>query len=628
MLQQTTVRAVEPFYIRFMQKFPTLKSLAEAQEVEVLENWAGLGYYTRARNLLKAAKILNHEADFPKTYIELLKLPGFGPYISRAVASLAFNEVVGVVDGNVIRVLSRLMNNQSPWWNSEGKVFFQTASDQLAQAGVKNNCSTNITNQALMELGALICTPKNPVCSICPWIKLCKARQTKSIDLCPKQKPRVAKEEVIWNVSFMQKGSQILLVKNNYLPFLKGQWIFPGERLKAEPAKTGPIFKHAITKYEIKTFINKKNQMSELKNLKKVSTSYQWVEIKNLSQVNPSSLLQKVVQKIGAGILSLLIFTSIATHLHNAEAKKSGVIESKHLEDKPTIFKIDGAEQITNLGWNSSPSLSLDGKSLLYISSKRSAHSQPQVYTLDLENLTTKRLSFSDGNIIQAIYLNPTKIITVSDSESVKEQPMKPQHFDVQVSDLNFYDVRRLTTSDYNEDRVSLLSSKDIVIREKVLDDKWSWYRFSLIRNHITQKISLEEQLIQGVVPVDENSTLLYTTDGLYFFEKRKLKYFWKQKVTSLHKTSAGTAMVANDVAASKHEQFKINLSDGCLQKINGPIEKSSIKVAEVLLINDQSLVFVGEDSAKSVSQLYRTGYSLGECTKSETSLPNYKLKY
>src|SRR5690606_28771755 len=108
MLQQTTVRAVIPYYERFMERFPTVAALAAAPEEQVLNSWAGLGYYSRARNLHRAAKALAELKGFPKTHMELAKLPGFGEYTSRAVSSIAFGEPVGAVDGNLIRVISRL----------------------------------------------------------------------------------------------------------------------------------------------------------------------------------------------------------------------------------------------------------------------------------------------------------------------------------------------------------------------------------------------------------------------------------------------------------------------------------------------------------------------------------------
>ncbi|MCB0410907.1 MAG: A/G-specific adenine glycosylase, partial [Bdellovibrionales bacterium] len=128
MLQQTTSRAVQPFFERFLKRFPNLKSLSQAKIEDVYEVWAGLGYYSRARNLLKTAQILGR-TGFPKTFEELLKLPGLGPYTARSISSLAFEQRVGVLDGNVIRVLSRLSGEAISWWTTEGRTKLQGWAD-------------------------------------------------------------------------------------------------------------------------------------------------------------------------------------------------------------------------------------------------------------------------------------------------------------------------------------------------------------------------------------------------------------------------------------------------------------------------------------------------------------------
>ncbi len=166
MLQQTTVAAVIPYFEKFIQKFPTVQILASSKLEDVYEFWAGLGYYSRARNIHASAKILAI-SGFAKTHTELIKLPGFGPYTSRAVSSLAFNESVGVLDGNVIRVLSRVFAIKSEWWKPLHRIQLQNYSDQLAKYGESANL-----NQGLMELGATVCTPQKPLCPICPWKKI------------------------------------------------------------------------------------------------------------------------------------------------------------------------------------------------------------------------------------------------------------------------------------------------------------------------------------------------------------------------------------------------------------------------------------------------------------------------
>ena len=185
MLQQTTTAAVVPFFERFISRFPTLNSLAHAKESEVVEAWAGLGYYSRARNLHKSSKILNELKEFPKSYEELIELPGFGPYTSRSVSSIAFSQSVGVLDGNVIRILTRKHNLNIEWWKTKERRVLQDLADQY----VKDK-ESSVINQALMELGATVCTPKNPKCILCPWLKSCEAKKNKTIDELPVKKAK------------------------------------------------------------------------------------------------------------------------------------------------------------------------------------------------------------------------------------------------------------------------------------------------------------------------------------------------------------------------------------------------------------------------------------------------------
>lgn len=286
MLQQTTVVAVIPFYERFLSRFPDVKTLAKSPLEEVLEAWAGLGYYSRARNLHKAAQQIADQG-FPKKAAELLELSGFGPYTSRAVASLAFDEAVGVLDGNVIRVLSRVMGISSKWWTTKDREVLQNLSDEIAQHG-----PPHLMNQGLMELGATICTPHSPACLLCPWSQSCVARNENKVSKLPLKKPRKESEVWIWKPVVLKKKDKLALVKNNYVPFLKGQWIFPGTAKKALLKPKKYDVKHSITHHEIYIAIQ---DSLESKDLQK--KAIQWVSEKELKKINPSSMLQKVLQK-------------------------------------------------------------------------------------------------------------------------------------------------------------------------------------------------------------------------------------------------------------------------------------------------------------------------------------------
>ena len=172
MLQQTTVATVGPYFEKFLAKWPRVEDLAAAPLDDVLTAWAGLGYYARARNLHKCARVLveKHGGHFPAAEDALLELPGIGPYTSAAIASIAFDRPETVVDGNVFRVISRYLGIDTPINSSAGAKEFQRAADRLLDREFPG-----LHNQAIMEFGALQCTAKNPGCGDCPFSKTCYA---------------------------------------------------------------------------------------------------------------------------------------------------------------------------------------------------------------------------------------------------------------------------------------------------------------------------------------------------------------------------------------------------------------------------------------------------------------------
>ena len=286
MLQQTTVTAVIPYYERFLVAFPDVHQLAAAPESQVLKMWAGLGYYSRARNLHKAAKLFSQHG-FPKSYQQLLSFPGLGPYTARAVSSFAFSEAVGVVDGNVIRVFSRLFAEPFEWWKNKTREELQHFADLISQAG-----DPWTINQALMELGATVCTPKSPTCLLCPVATHCQARKQDLVSQFPRPKPKRTTEFWIWTPQVLLKKQKVGLVTNNYAPFLRGKALFPGEARKvARPPKTFDL-RHSITHHDIYIQIQRSLKSSLLKS--SLSEDVLWV---SADQVNPSSLLKKVLQR-------------------------------------------------------------------------------------------------------------------------------------------------------------------------------------------------------------------------------------------------------------------------------------------------------------------------------------------
>ncbi|MEM6261214.1 MAG: A/G-specific adenine glycosylase, partial [Bacteroidota bacterium] len=173
-LQQTRIEQGIGYYYRFLDRFPNVESLAAATEDEVLKYWEGLGYYSRARNLHAAGKTLHHDMKgiFPENHQELLKLKGIGPYTARAISSFAFGEPVGVLDGNVLRVVSRVLGTEAPINKPQNRTKFQ----QVVDSWVADYPSRDF-NHAMMDLGATLCTPTKPGCMVCPLIGVCQAYQ-------------------------------------------------------------------------------------------------------------------------------------------------------------------------------------------------------------------------------------------------------------------------------------------------------------------------------------------------------------------------------------------------------------------------------------------------------------------
>ena len=185
MLQQTTVAAVRAYHQKFMGLWPTVADLAAAEDADVMAAWAGLGYYARARNLLKCARavVANHGAKFPQKNDELLTLPGVGPYTAAAISSIAFDQASVVVDGNVERVMARLHDVHDPLPASK------PALTALAAKLTPQKRAGDYA-QAVMDLGATICTPRNPACGICPWRDPCAARIAGTAAELPKKTPK------------------------------------------------------------------------------------------------------------------------------------------------------------------------------------------------------------------------------------------------------------------------------------------------------------------------------------------------------------------------------------------------------------------------------------------------------
>ncbi|HDP35517.1 MAG TPA: A/G-specific adenine glycosylase [Candidatus Hydrogenedentes bacterium] len=229
-LQQTRVEQGLPYYERFVKRFPTLEALAQASEQDVLKQWEGLGYYTRARNMHRAAAVImeQYQGRFPESPELLQLLPGIGKYTAGAIASIAFNKAVPVLDGNVKRALSRLDALDAPIDSPETeRLLWKRA------AALVPKKSPGEYNQALMELGARLCIPRAPFCSECPVQKQCDAYARNIQDNLPVRTPKKPRPHYAVAVAVIHKNGRYLIGKRPSQGFLGGLWEFPGGRIQA-----------------------------------------------------------------------------------------------------------------------------------------------------------------------------------------------------------------------------------------------------------------------------------------------------------------------------------------------------------------------------------------------------------
>ncbi|VGO20967.1 A/G-specific adenine glycosylase [Pontiella sulfatireligans] len=226
MLQQTRVDQATPYFHRFMKRFPSLKSLAAASQEDVLKMWEGLGYYSRARNLHKAAQIIaaDYSGRFPRDPAEILKLPGIGGYTVAAIGSLAFNLDMAVLDGNVIRVLSRLTAYTTDTRTTTAKKELQQLADELLVKGDAGNF-----NEAMMELGATVCLPKNPQCGECPMSKVCLGHESGRPTDYPVKAPKKKTPHMVVGAAVVtNRKGEVLIAQRREKDMLGGLWEFPG----------------------------------------------------------------------------------------------------------------------------------------------------------------------------------------------------------------------------------------------------------------------------------------------------------------------------------------------------------------------------------------------------------------
>ncbi|MGI9074492.1 MAG: A/G-specific adenine glycosylase [Bryobacteraceae bacterium] len=297
MLQQTRVATAISYYERFLTRFPDFQSLADASESDLLAQWAGLGYYYRARNLQKAARLMRDAGGFPATIEHLRGLPGIGDYTAAAVASISFNLPHAVLDGNVFRVLSRVVDDPTDIASSTARKHFSAAANRLLDRD-----QPGAFNQAMMELGATICLPKNPQCLICPVLDLCQARHRgRENDLPVKRKRQESAQEQRILFWIERDGKLLVWQRPSTSRLMPGFWELPewAQLPRVTAGRKLGSFRHTITfhKYLFEVLEVETDTLEP-------SGECQWMPIRELDSRPISTILRKarrVVEKHASG---------------------------------------------------------------------------------------------------------------------------------------------------------------------------------------------------------------------------------------------------------------------------------------------------------------------------------------
>ncbi len=235
MLQQTQVDTALPYFKRWMKAFPTIGTLAKSEEKKVLKLWQGLGYYSRARNIHESAKVImeKHRGVFPENYEAILSLKGIGRYSAGAIASIAFNQEKPIVDGNVLRVLSRVYLIDKPIDVEKNKAVFWELQEKLIPKG-----GARYFNQALMELGALVCSSRNPSCAICPVRNFCLAYKKDTAENYPVRQKKKKIIKVSASALVLKKDKRFLIRRRPVGQIMGGLWEFPEWKLTQNKTMT------------------------------------------------------------------------------------------------------------------------------------------------------------------------------------------------------------------------------------------------------------------------------------------------------------------------------------------------------------------------------------------------------
>ena len=290
MLQQTRVTTVLPYYERFLARFPKPESLAAASADELLSAWAGLGYYSRARNLQRAAQLVVERGGFPSTYEGLLELPGVGDYTAAAIASICYGLPHAVLDGNVMRVLARAFAESGDIAAAQTRVRLREHAQRLLDPRRPADF-----NQAIMELGATVCVPKTPQCLLCPWRDLCQARATGRERELPVK--RAAREPVKLAIELLlaeKDGAVLLRQRGAAESRLAGFWELPESRVlpSAEVGEALGSFSHTITHHDYTVTVSRAT-------VHKAPKGFRWFSRQDFETLPLSTMTRKALALAG-----------------------------------------------------------------------------------------------------------------------------------------------------------------------------------------------------------------------------------------------------------------------------------------------------------------------------------------
>jgi A/G-specific adenine glycosylase len=291
MLQQTQVVTVEPYFKKFIKKYPTLKSIKNASEDEILTLWSGLGFYKRARNIFQTKEIIHseHKGRFPKTFEEIIKLPGIGKSTAGAIMSIAHKIPTPILDGNVKRILKRYFSddknifNEKELWNLSSSVSIAT--------------NSNFYTQGIMDIGATLCTPQNPECSRCPLSANCNSAFLKTETI--KSKKIIDLKTIKMELSLFEADQEILLRKIEDQEIWRGLWSLPYTNEYSSKIRSYKIdkIKHRLSHRILEININLKKVTKKF--IPKNNFQYQWVKVNDVENIALPKPIKKIIKNYG-----------------------------------------------------------------------------------------------------------------------------------------------------------------------------------------------------------------------------------------------------------------------------------------------------------------------------------------